>query len=469
MKCTVRNPRTGEYDYSFEKPDRKQLQEITKRLRNGFQNWKQKDVAFRVQVLKAWQENIHSHFDRIVEFLVSDTGRYEESRLEAELVIKNIDRWCSSADDILRVPPPGHSSIPFISLQQEYVPYGLVGVISPWNFPLLLSLIDTIPALLAGCAVLIKPSEVTPRFIEVMNQTIQQTDFLKEVLTYIPGDGETGSFMIDLCDLICFTGSTQTGQKVYAAAAAQMKPVFLELGGKDPAIILEDAHLEEAARAILWGSCVNNGHSCLSIERVFVHQNVLPGFLKLLKHEAQKITLAISDPQSGHLGPIIFEKQAAVINRHLEDARLKGAVLEFGEWECRIINGAYYLPPTILTSVNREMLIMQEETFGPVIPIMSFSDLEDAIEWANDSPYGLSGAVFSGNQENAMRVARRLEVGAVSINDAALTAVIHEGEKNSFKLSGIGGSRMGPASVKRFLRKKLYLIKDQQVSSPWWW
>ena len=312
-----------------------------------------------------------------------------------------------------------------------------------------------------------KPSEVTPRFIEVINRSISKVPALKEVLCYIAGDGTTGAALVEAADLICFTGSTATGKKVYAAAAQRMIPVFLELGGKDPAIVLPSANIDVAAASICWGGTANAGQSCLSIERIYVHDSVANEFIKKLCERASGLKLNETDIYEGEIGPIIFDKQVKVIDEHLKDALEKGAKVLTGSHSCEFINGGYFCRPTVLINVNHTMKIMQEETFGPLLPVMTFHTNEEAIRLANDSMYGLSGAVFAGSMEEAIEVGRQITGGAISINDAALTAIMHEGEKSSFKLSGIGGTRMGASALKRFLRQKVFIIKENKEPSPW--
>jgi succinate-semialdehyde dehydrogenase / glutarate-semialdehyde dehydrogenase len=465
----VRNPRTGQYDYAISIPSPAQLQEQCAAMRASQQAWKDAGIDGRIAAIQQWKKAVEKHKAALTAALCVDTGRKWETVLEVDLVAASIDRWCGIAKDFFQPAQQKASSIPFIKLQQDVVPYQLVGVISPWNFPLLLSLIDTIPALLAGCAVIVKPSEVTPRFIKVMQLIITEVPGLHNVFAYTEGDGTVGASLVNNCDLICFTGSTATGQKVYDAASKKMIPVFLEMGGKDPAVVLEGADLDLAASSVLWGSTANAGQSCLSIERVYVQDTVYDEFIKMLVGKAAAIQLNADDIDKGKIGPIIFEKQVQIINEQLKDAVAKGAVVEYGDAECRLINGGYYCRPTVLSNVHHGMQVMQEETFGPVIPVMKFATEEEAVALANGTIYGLSGAVFAGTIERAMETAAKIEGGAISINDCALTAVMHEGEKNSFKLSGIGGTRMGPAAIKRFMRQKVYIVKDQAVKSPWWY
>lgn len=464
----VRNPRTGAIDYRFPICSEAEIAGLCQRLRAGQQAWHQSSVAQRVAAMQQWKEAVQHRLDDLVGALCADTGRLHESRLEAQLLGSSIDRWCAIATDFFQPPPDKPSSVPFIHIRQELAPYPLVGVISPWNFPLLLALIDTIPALLAGCAVVVKPSEVTPRFIEPLQQTIDAVPALREVLHFIAGDGSTGAQLITHTDLICFTGSVATGRKVYAACAEQFKPCFLELGGKDPALVFEGADLDLATDSILWGSTVNCGHSCLSIERVYVQDTIFEPFVEMLAAKAARIRLARPRPEDGQIGPVISERQVAIIDEHLADALAQGAQLRTGSERCEYRDGGYWCRPTVLTCVHHGMKVMTEETFGPIMPVMPFCDEDEAIALANSTIFGLSGAVFAATWQEALRIGSRIEAGAISINDCALTAVIHEGEKNSFKYSGIGGTRMGPAAIKRFMKQRAFLIKKEPVRSPWW-
>lgn len=463
----VRNPRTGGMDYEIMPPSLEDLMAQCDRLRHGQSAWQSNGITYRIEALQAWKQALLARKDALVQAIVADTGRWSESVLEVDSFLSGLDRWCGLAPNLLTTAPPKTAAIPFIELHPQIVPYPLVGVISPWNFPLLLSTIDTIPALLAGCAVVVKPSEITPRFIPVVMEAIAQVPALQSVLTFIEGAGETGAALIDGVDLVCFTGSVPTGKKVAMAAAQRMIPAFLELGGKDPAIVLESADLELATSAILWGSVVNAGQSCLSIERIYVAEAVCDRVTELLVNKAQQLKLAYPNPQDGQIGPIIAQRQADIIQAHVQDAVTMGATLACGGTVLEQ-GGGLWVEPTVLTQVNHSMQVMTEETFGPIMPIMAFSTVDDAIQLANDTPYGLSAAVFAESTDIAQSVGQQIQAGAISINDAGLTALVHEGEKNAFKLSGLGGSRMGPASLQRFMRKQVSLVKTQALPDPWW-
>jgi acyl-CoA reductase-like NAD-dependent aldehyde dehydrogenase len=467
VQISVRNPRSGEVDYWITPPTPEQLAAECTRLREAQIDWQQGGLERRIEAMQAWKQAILSHKDELTKALVADTGRGSVSGLEFDSFISGIDRWCRLAPELLAKEDEKATAIPFIRLQQEFVPYPLVGVISPWNFPLLLSTIDTIPALLAGCAVIVKPSEIAPRFIQPLMETIASVPGLRDVLAYVEGAGDTGAALIEYVDLVCFTGSVATGRKVAEAAARQFIPTFLELGGKDPAIALASADLELATSAILWGSVVSTGQSCLSIERIYVAEAIFDNFVEKLVEKAQRLPLAYPSLEDGEIGPIIAERQADIIAEHLSDAVEKGAIVHWGGL-IEELGGGLWCRPTVLTQVNHSMKVMTEETFGPIMPVMPFSTVEEAIALANDTIYGLSAAVFAGSQAEALEVARHIDAGAININDAGLTAIMHEAEKNAFKFSGMGGSRMGAAALKRFMRKKAFLIKTGSVPDPWW-
>jgi len=464
----VRNPRTGKMDYQFAVPSNQAIKDVCASLRSGQKEWRAGGVGYRIEVMQRWKAEIEKQMTALTEQLTLDTGRKKESILEAQLTGGSIDRWCGIAENFFGRDGNKSSSVPFIDIQQQNVPYTLVGVISPWNFPLLLSLIDTIPALLAGCSVVVKPSEVTPRFIEPIAKSIAAVPELAAVLNYIPGAGDVGAAMLDEVDLVCFTGSVATGRKVYEAASRNFIPAFLELGGKDPALVFDGADLELASSSLLWAATSNSGHSCLSIERIYIQDSIYDEFMELLIAKAKKLTLNRDDLDLGNLGPIIAERQVEIIDDHLVDALGRGAVLEYGSAKCEKVGDAYWCLPTVLSNVDHSMKVMVEETFGPIIPVAKFKDEDEAVLLANDTPFGLSAAVFAETAEKAARVGSKLDAGAISINDAGLTAIIHEGEKNAFKFSGIGATRMGPAAIQRFLRQQVLLVKNQAVPSPWW-
>jgi succinate-semialdehyde dehydrogenase / glutarate-semialdehyde dehydrogenase len=398
--------------------------------------------------------------------LVADTGRLAPSRSEVAAAERLVGQWTPLAAQLLACPPERPTREPFVFAAAQRVPYPLVGVITPWNSPLGLSLIDAFPALIAGCAVIVKPSEIADGFVAPLNVAIAKVPVLADVFRFVTGAGDTGERVIDAVDAVCFTGSVATGRKVAMRAAERLVPAFLELGGKDPAIVLAGCDLDRAAGGIAWSGNYNSGQLCHSIERVYVEAAIHDAFLARLAARVEALTLAFPTPQDGALGPFIDPRQAAIVTHHLDDAVAKGARIVTGG-RTRSVGDRIWLEPTVLVDVNHDMVIMREETFGPVLPVMQVADAAEALCLANNSRYGLSASVW-GPEPLALELARAINAGSVSVNDASLAAVVMEAEKNSFGVSGLGGSRMGPPALLRFLRTKALMISRITGDSPWW-
>jgi succinate-semialdehyde dehydrogenase / glutarate-semialdehyde dehydrogenase len=296
-------------------------------------------------------------------------------------------------------------------------------------------------------------------------QTIRAVPELAEVLTYVVGDGQTGQQIIENVDVVCFTGSVTNGRKVAEACARRFIPAFLELGGKDPAIVTATANVEQAAKAIVRGAVYNTGQVCYSIERVYAHEKIHDALVDALVNEAGKVELNFPDKSRGHIGPFIFERQASIVGQHLEDALARGARLVSGG-KVEKLGGGLYMRPTVLTNVTHEMQIMRDETFGPVIPVMKYGTEDEAVALANDTDFGLSAAVMAGDAGEAERIAERIDAGGISVQDTFLTfAKLRKIGTQSFKYSGLGGSRTGPDSIMRFLRRKAILTNTAPPAS----
>ncbi|MFP2995363.1 aldehyde dehydrogenase family protein [Spongiivirga sp. MCCC 1A20706] len=457
----IRNPRNGAYDYTLLVDDKTQVESKVDILRSNQKKWQLLAIEQRAEIMTQWLQIIEKHEEEIVNQLSIDTARLKISQVEYQGTVGLIKSWIMRAPQLMKLPEKRPSfTAPSVMIQQQRVAYPVVGVISPWNFPLLLALIDAIPALLAGSSVLLKPSEVTPRFVDPLVKTIEAIPELAKVFQIVRGGPETGKAVVANADAICFTGSVETGKHIAAASSARLIPAFLELGGKDPAIVLADADLEIATDAIL-RSCVGaTGQACQSLERIYVDESIFESFIQLITKKAEEVTLT-TNPTTGQMGPLIFEKQAVKIQQQIDAAVAEGALLHTGG-KVENIDGGLWCRPTVLSNVNHSMDVMNEETFGPIIPIMKFKTEEEAIELANDSIYGLSASVFSKNQEQALAVASQIEAGGISINDGSLTNRVYDAEKHAFKQSGFNGSRMGDAGFTRFFKKKAMLIQTEK-------
>ena len=461
----VRNPRTGDDDYEIAPATRADVTQEAARLRAAQPAWRALGAEGRADALRRWADAVDANAAAIVERLSVDTGRLAIARIEVMSVAGVMRRWAERAPGITaRLTTDDLPSATLgVRLHRRAVPYQLFGTIAPWNFPLLLALIDAIPALAAGCAALIKPSEVTPRFIPELRRTIEAVPELAAVTAVIEGDAGTGQALVDNVDYVCFTGSVATGRKVAEAAARAFIPANLELGGKDPMIVLASADPVQAAQVALRASVAATGQACQSIERVYVDRRIAAPFVDALAAAAKAVRLNYPDIGHGEIGPFIFAPQADKVAEQIAEAVAGGArILAGGTVET--LGGGKYLRPTVLTDVTPDMSIVRDETFGPVIPVIVYDDVEAAIAQANDSIYGLSAAVI-GDPAEAVRVAERLEAGAVSINDGSLTAGVWDAENSSFKQSGLGPSRMGDAGLVRFFRTQA-LIRQSGTPAP---
>ena len=445
------NPRTGQEDYEFAVSSRSDIAAEAARLRAAQTGWEAMGPEQRAAILNRFADAVEAAAPQIAAALTIDTGRGAVSWIEVDGCARNIRRWATRGPDLFAGLDrgPKASATPGIEIVTEYSAYPLFGAIAPWNFPLILSHIDAVPALMAGSAALVKPSEVTPRFVEPMREVLAQVPELP--LAYVMGGPEVGQALIEEVDYVCFTGSTATGRKVAEAAAHQLIPANLELGGKDPMIITANADPERAAGIALRSSIVATGQACQSIERIYVAREIAEPFLAALVENARQVEITHPDPAQGHIGPFIFPAQADKVQAQIDEAVAKGAkVLAGGQVET--LDGGKFLRPTVIADVAPDMAVLREGTFGPVIPVTIFDDIDTAVAQANDTQYGLSAAVLAGSLDEAAAIGARLEAGAISLQDGALTSMVSDATNESRKASGLGPSRMGDSGMLRFLR-----------------
>src|SRR4051812_33716244 len=411
----VENPATGEVIAHCPDLGPADIAAMAKRGREVQPAWEALGFEGRARILKRMQKWVIDHQEEIIAVIRSETGKTYEDALIAEISYgaAAFGFWATNAEKYLADEKVKSSAVLVKGkkLLLRYRPLGLVGVIGPWNYPLTNSFGDCIPALAAGNSVILKPSEVTPLTSLKLAEGLRECGIPDGVFQVAIGLGATGAALVDEVDMIMFTGSTATGKKVMKTAADTLTPVSLELGGKDPLIVLADADVDRAANTALYYGMFNGGQTCISIERVYVEEPVYDEFVAKVTEKAKALRQGSGPSGSIDVGSMTFPPQVDIVEKHVEDAKAKGArVLVGGERGTH--DGGYWYEPTILVDVDHTMLAMTEETFGPTLPIMKVRDEEEAIRMANDSPYGLGASVFGKDTKHAEAVARRAEAGA---------------------------------------------------------
>jgi acyl-CoA reductase-like NAD-dependent aldehyde dehydrogenase len=456
----VENPATGQTITTVPTLSGEQVKALVARARAAQPAWDAIGFEERGRVLRRAQKWVTDNADRIIETIVSETGKtYEDAQLaEIMYAAAAFGFWAKEAPHFL-ADEPMKSANPLVKgkrLVVRYAPVGVVGVIGPWNFPLTNSFGDCIPALAAGNAVILKPSEVTPLTSLLMAEGLRASGLPDDVFQVATGDGATGAALIDEVDFVMFTGSTKTGKKVMERAAQTLTPVGLELGGKDPMIVLADADLERAANAAAYYSMNNGGQVCISIERVYVEAPVYDQFVQKVTDKVKRLRQGRSSgPGSVDVGAVTFPPQLDVIESHVRDAVAKGA---------RVLTGGRAAPgpgmfyePTVLVDVDHTMSCMTEETFGPTLPIMKVGDAEEALTLANDSPYGLQASVWTKDTRRGEALARRVQAGAVCVNDAQVNYTALELPMGGWKTSGLG-TRHGAGGIRKYTKQQTILV-----------
>jgi acyl-CoA reductase-like NAD-dependent aldehyde dehydrogenase len=454
----VENPATGELIAHVPDLSPAAVAELALRGRAAQPGWQALGFDGRARVLRRMRRWIMDHADEVAGTIVRETGKTYEDAYIAELHYAGaaLTFWAKRAkgflaDESVRVRTP---IVAGKKLVTRYQPVGLVGIIGPWNYPIINSFGDAIPALMAGNSVILKPSEFTPTTSLLLADGLAECGMPDGVFQVATGRGGTGAALIDEADCMMFTGSSTTGKKVMARAAQTLTPVSLELGGKDPMIVLEGADLERAANAAVWYSMFNGGQSCISVERVYVEEPVYEDFVERVVTKVQAIRQGPSTgPATSEVGSMTTAAQLAIVERHVADAVAKGArALTGGK---RVEGEGLFYEPTVLVDVDHEMLAMTEETFGPTLPIMRVADADEALRLANDTPYGLGASVY-GDREQAEELGRRIDAGSVCVNDALIQYMAIELPLGGWKDSGIG-ARHGANGIRKFAKQQSML------------
>jgi len=448
----VENPATGATIAHVPDMRADEVAALVARARAAQPAWEALGYEGRARVMYAARHWLVDNRDRMLRTIVEECGKTREDAIVGDwsFVVDSLGFWAKRAPGYLadeRIRP--HSLFLLGKrIAVRHRPLGVVGVIGPWNFPLNLCFGDAIAALMAGNAVVLKPSEVTPLSNLLMAEGMRAAGLPEDVMPVATGRGETGAALVDCADMIMFTGSTATGKRIMAQAAETLTPVSLELGGKDPMIVLRDADIERAANAAVSYGMANGGQVCTSVERVYVEEPVYDEFLGRVVEGVRALRQGVpGEGGSVDVGAVTFAPQADVVESHVADAVEKGAkVLVGGK---RGEGPGRFFQPTVLADVDHTMKAMTEETFGPTLPIMKVRDVEEAVRLANDTPYGLNSSVWTKDIPKGEQVARRIEAGNACVNDGMVNFLAQEAPFGGMGDSGLG-VRHGARGIQKY-------------------
>jgi succinate-semialdehyde dehydrogenase/glutarate-semialdehyde dehydrogenase len=439
------------------------------RAREAQAAWAARSFRGRAEIILAARQIILSELDEIAELISSETGKPSAEAISMELApgLDLMQYFARKTATLLRPRriPVGLYWTMGRSSYEIYKPLGVVGIISPWNFPWATPLDEVVMALMAGNTVVLKPSELTPLTALKIRDVLERAGVPPNVLQVVTGDGSTGAALVASgVDKIMFTGSVATGRRVAEAAAKYLIPVVLELGGKDAMIVLEDAHVPNAARGAVWGAFANCGQSCSSVERCYVHEAIAEQFIAEVVKETKRLR---QGSDNADLGAMSSERQLMTVERHVNQALSNGATALTGGERLRDVQGPFY-PPTVLTNVTHDMDVMREETFGPVLPIMTFRTDDEAVRLANDSDFGLTASVWTNNIGRGQQLARQIDAGTVTINEVLYTHAIAQTPWGGTKQSGLGRTH-GLAGLLELVRPQhVHLNRLPFLPDLWW-
>src|SRR5262244_540922 len=453
-----------------------EVRAATQRAREAFRVWSAMDFSQRAKVLLSARDRLLADGEELIELICRENGK---PRLEALVEITYVcDVLTFYSKQARRFLKP-HRVTPHLLRNKKvtvhYQPRGVIGMITPWNFPLILTVGEAVPALAAGNAVVIKPSEWTPliamRGAELLRRAFEEQGLPADILQIVNGYGETGGALVDEADMIAFTGSVRTGKIIAERAAKRLVPVSLELGGKDPMIVLKDADIERAANTAVWGAFTNSGQVCISVERVYVEDAVADEFTRRVveKTRALRQGADVSGTEARvDIGAMTFPKQVETVEDHVGDARSRGAQILTGGRRNPNLPGRYF-EPTVLSNVDHSMKIMTEETFGPVLPIMRVRDEDEALRLANDSRYGLNASVFTRDKAKGEKIAAQVEAGVTCVNDVIAGFAVTDAPSGGLKERGIG-KRHGAEGIRRFCHQQV-IVTDRfgLKRDPFWY
>jgi acyl-CoA reductase-like NAD-dependent aldehyde dehydrogenase len=466
------NPATGEVLGELDSAGPTEVRAAVAQARAAQPEWNAWGIRNRIEVVRCFQQILLARKTDIACRIAQEAGKPQvEALLTEVLVVLDAARFLiDNSYSVLREEklPHGNPALKTKSGRILHEPYGVVGIISPWNYPFSIPATEAMAALVAGNAVVLKPSELTPLIALELQALLREAGVPHDIFHVLPGEGDTGGALVKSeIDKLVFTGSVATGRRIAQIAAERLLPVVLELGGKDPMLVLEDADIDVASSGAVWGAFVNAGQTCLSVERCYVHQRLYPAFLDACCEKTRKLRVGNGLDPATEIGPMIHERQVRVVESQVEDAKERGARVLAGGSRLRDL-GPTFFAPTVLADVDHSMRVIQEETFGPLLPIAPFRDNAEAVRLANDSDFGLAASVWTRDRAQGERMARQINAGTVMVNDTVSCFSISEAPHGGVKASGIGRTH-GRWGLEEMVRVK-YVDSDlvPRMKKIWW-
>ncbi len=468
----IRNPATGAEVGSVPNMTAEEVCAVVARAREAQKAWATLSFDERGQYVMRAREEILKQLDEIAHVICDEMGKPVAEALSMEIA-PSLDLMQFYAHKTKKLLKPERVSIGLFGLMGRssrivYKPLGVIGIISPWNYPWSIPMGEVIMALMSGNTVVLKPSELTPLTALKIEEVFTKAGLPENVLKVITGDGKTGAELVESgVNKIMFTGSVATGKRIAETAAKTLTPVVLELGGKDPMIVLEDANLDTASQAAVWGAFANSGQSCASVERCYVHEKIAPQFIEKVVTQVKALQQDVGRNEDAELGSMVSERQLQIVEDHVNDAVANGAKVLTGGQRKPNTDGIFY-EPTVLTNTNHSMRAICEETFGPTLPIMTFKTEEEAIKLANDSEFGLTASVWTNDIAKGKRIADKIEAGTVTINEVLYTHGIAQTPWGGFKNSGYGRTHGKVGLLELVAPKHIHVNSFPSIPDVWW-
>jgi acyl-CoA reductase-like NAD-dependent aldehyde dehydrogenase len=471
-EIVVHDPSTGEEIGRAPLMDANAVAVAVSRARRAQPEWAKLSYRKRARFILRARELVLDQLEDIAKLISRETGKPATEAIAMEIVptLDLMHYFAKTTHRLLARPEIdiGQYNLMYRSSYIVYKPLGVVGIISPWNFPWATPLDEVVMALMAGNAVVVKPSELTPLTALKIGEIFKQAQLPEGLLEIVTGDGSTGAALVEAgVNKIMFTGSVNTGKRVAEAAAKHLTPVVLELGGKDPMVVLEDADLENAARAAIWGAFCNSGQACASIERCYVHESIAEKFTDLVVKETRLLKQGKASTEAIDIGAMTNERQLQIVEDHVGDAVERGAQVRTGGHRLNDSKGWFH-QPTVVTGVDHSMKLMRDETFGPVLPIMTFKTDEEAIRLANDSIYGLTASVFTRDIGRGRRLAEQIDAGTVMINEVVYTHAVAQTPWGGVKQSGYGRTHGRLGLLELVSAQHVHVNGMPRIADVWW-